>query len=252
MEGAGFVEARALRARDSTLVLGGGVLDDTCRNLIQITAQHCRTLGQVRHHAKESDMLGASAQASPQAAGSPRHRPRQEPAMSDNTPSISRSAPRRASGARPRATPPGRAVTPSTGSPPMWRSAADSDELNRVLLAQGGYYVATGVLPFVSRQAFEAVTGPKAEWWLVQTVGGLVTAVGAGLLSGALRRRASPELVGVAIGSAATLAGIDIVYVAKGRIAPTYLVDAVAQLGLLAGIAASLRHGPRPARWRWR
>jgi hypothetical protein len=123
--------------------------------------------------------------------------------------------------------------------------ATDSDDLNRVLLAQGGYYVATGVLPFVSRQAFEAVTGPKAEWWLVQTVGGLVTAVGAGLLSGALRRRASPELVGVAIGSAATLAGIDIVYVAKGRIAPTYLVDAVAQLGLLAGIAVSLRHGRR-------
>ena len=40
-------------------------------------------------------------------------------------------------------------------------------------MAQGGYYVATGVLPFVSRRAFEALTGPKREWWLVQTVGAL-------------------------------------------------------------------------------
>jgi hypothetical protein len=122
----------------------------------------------------------------------------------------------------------------------MWRRGADGDDLNRVLLAQGGYYVATGVVPFISRRGFEAVTGPKAEWWLVQTVAGLVTTVGAAVVSGALRRRTTPELLGVAIGSAATLAGVDIVYVAKGRIAPTYLVDAGAQLGLLAGIAVSL------------
>lgn len=50
---------------------------------------------------------------------------------------------------------------------------------DRVIGALGGYYVATGVAPFVSRRAFEAVTGPKREWWLVQTVGALVTAAGA-------------------------------------------------------------------------
>ena len=42
---------------------------------------------------------------------------------------------------------------------------------DRVLLAQGGYYVATGVAPFISRRLFEAITGPKSDWWLVQTVG---------------------------------------------------------------------------------
>jgi hypothetical protein len=115
------------------------------------------------------------------------------------------------------------------------------DDVRRVLLAQGGYYVATGVAPFVSRRAFEAVTGPKAEWWLVQTVGGLVTTVGAALVSSALRRRTSPELLGVAVGNAVTLAAIDVVYVAKGRIAPTYLVDACAQLGLLAALAVAWR-----------
>jgi hypothetical protein len=103
-----------------------------------------------------------------------------------------------------------------------------------VLVAQGAYYVATGVLPFVSRRAFEAVTGPKKEWWLVQTVGALVTVVGGALIAGAARDRVTPELAAVAAGCAGSLAGIDVVYVAKGRIAPSYLADAAVQVALLA------------------
>jgi hypothetical protein len=110
-----------------------------------------------------------------------------------------------------------------------------------ILTAQGAYYVTTGVLPFVSRRAFEAVTGPKLEWWLVQTVGALVTVVGGALLSGAHRDRITPELLGVAAGSAGSLATIDIVYVARRRIAPTYLLDAAAQLALLAALARGSR-----------
>jgi hypothetical protein len=107
-----------------------------------------------------------------------------------------------------------------------------------VLLVQGGYYVATGVLPFVSRRAFEAATGPKREWWLVQTVGALVTVIGGVLISGAARRQGSPELLGLAAGSAAALAGIDVVYVARRRISPNYLADAAVQVALLGGLAA--------------
>ena len=47
------------------------------------------------------------------------------------------------------------------------------------LIAQAGHCLATGMLPLVSRRSFEAATGPKREWWLVQTVGALVTIVGA-------------------------------------------------------------------------
>src|SRR4051812_49532758 len=61
----------------------------------------------------------------------------------------------------------------------------DLDDARPVLVAQGAYYAATGLLPFASRRAFEAVTGPKREWWLVQTVRLLVTVVGGALLSGA-------------------------------------------------------------------
>jgi hypothetical protein len=127
---------------------------------------------------------------------------------------------------------------------PLDQVSAD-DAVRPVLLAQGGYYIATGVLPFVSRRAFEAVTGPKLEWWLVQTVGALVTVVGGGLIGAAVRRRSTPELLGIAAGSAASLAGIDVVYVAKGRIAPTYLADAAIQVGLLGALGWRLRGGGR-------
>ena len=109
------------------------------------------------------------------------------------------------------------------------------------LTVQGGYYVVTGVAPFVSRRAFEAVTGPKTEWWLVETVGAIVTTVGAALLSGARSGRITPELRGLAAGCAASLAAIDTVYVARRRIAPTYLLDAVAQLAVLAALRMAVR-----------
>jgi hypothetical protein len=102
---------------------------------------------------------------------------------------------------------------------------------------QGAYFAATGVAPFLSRRAFEAVTGPKREWWLVQTVGVTVTAIGAGLLSAAARDRITPEITMIAAGSSAGLAAIDVVYVARGRIKPTYLLDAAAQAALLYGLA---------------
>ena len=115
------------------------------------------------------------------------------------------------------------------------------DPRRKTLLTQGAYYATTGVVPFVSRNAFEAVTGPKREWWLVQTVGALVTAVGAGLLGAAFRDRVTPEIVGIASGCAAGLAGIDVAYVLRRRISPVYLGDAAVQLALLAGLAASGR-----------
>src|SRR3954451_842576 len=134
-----------------------------------------------------------------------------------------------------------------------YSAGVDLDDTRPVLLAQGAYYAATGLLPFASRRAFEAVTGPKREWWLVQTVGLLVTVVGGALVSGAgppvsgaVRRRTSPELLAVAAGSAASLAAIDVVYVARGRIAPSYLADAAVQLGLLGALARRVSRGSLP------
>jgi hypothetical protein len=90
----------------------------------------------------------------------------------------------------------------------------------QVVARPGGYYLGTGVTPFISRRAFEAVTGPKKEWWPVETVGLLVTAVGAGLATAAARDRVTPEITIVAAGCAGGLAAIDIVYVARGASRP--------------------------------
>jgi hypothetical protein len=113
--------------------------------------------------------------------------------------------------------------------------------LRRSMLAQGAYYLATGVAPFVSRRAFEAVTGGKREWWLVQTVGVLVTAVGGGIVAAAARDRVTPEIAAIAAGCAGGLAAVDVVYVMRGRISPAYLADAGAQLALLAAHGDALR-----------
>jgi hypothetical protein len=108
-----------------------------------------------------------------------------------------------------------------------------------VLRAQAAYYVATGVWPLVAPNAFQAVTGPKADMWLVKTFGLLVGAVGASLGAGASREEPAPETRVLAFGSAAALAGADCWYVARGRIRKTYLLDAAAQIALLAGLAAA-------------
>jgi hypothetical protein len=112
-------------------------------------------------------------------------------------------------------------------------------QMRQVLLAQGAYYLGTGVAPFISRRLFERVTGPKSDWWLVQTTGVLVTTVGAGIVSATLRRRETPEIVGIAAGCAAGLAAIDIVHVARGRISLVYLADAAIQLTALGALRRS-------------
>jgi hypothetical protein len=108
-----------------------------------------------------------------------------------------------------------------------------------VIAGQGAYYLLTGVAPFVSRRLFVRATGPKREWWLVQTTGALVTAIGIGLLSAALRDRITPDLVAIASGSALSLTAIDVIYVAKGRIAPTYLADAAVEAALIAALVTA-------------
>lgn len=75
----------------------------------------------------------------------------------------------------------------------------------------------------------------------------LVTAVGGGLIGAAARDRLTAELLGIAAGCAGGLAAIDVVYVARRRIAPTYLADAAIQIAFLAGYAHA-RQGDWPLR----
>jgi len=106
--------------------------------------------------------------------------------------------------------------------------------LQRVAVTQGVFYVATGVWPLIHIDSFQAVTGPKVDWWLVRTVGVLVGVIGLVLITAARRRRIGPEVALLAIGSALGLAAIDTIYALSGVISPVYLADAVVELALVA------------------
>jgi hypothetical protein len=100
-------------------------------------------------------------------------------------------------------------------------------------LTQAAYDALTGLWSLVSIRSFERVTGPKVDRWLVKTVGALVLAIGAALGLAGLRRQVAVETAVLGAGSAAALGIIDIVYVAKRRISPIYLADALAEAVLL-------------------
>lgn len=104
----------------------------------------------------------------------------------------------------------------------------------RLAKAHGLFNIVGGLWPLVSMGTFERVTGPKADRWLVQTVGGLMVANGLSQLAAG----ASPDKLRMArfLGqnTALTLAGIDLVYAPRGRISKVYLLDAAAELGWVA------------------
>jgi hypothetical protein len=100
-------------------------------------------------------------------------------------------------------------------------------------MAQAVYYAITGIWPLLDMKSFERITGPKADGWLVKTVGAQVTAIGASLALAARDHPAKAETVALGAGSALGLGAIDVIYVAKRRISPVYLVDAIVQAALL-------------------
>jgi hypothetical protein len=90
--------------------------------------------------------------------------------------------------------------------------------------AYGAYLVSTGGWPLLDRRSFEAVTGPKADFWLARCIGGLSIAIGVALLRSPRR-----DLL---CGAAATFAATD-VYAARNA-SRAYLLDSVVQAAALA------------------
>ena len=116
-----------------------------------------------------------------------------------------------------------------------------------VALVQAGYYVPSGLWPIFSLRSFEWITGPKVDGWLVKTVGALVAVVGGVLGLAAHRRRLTPEMELLAMGTALSLAAVDVVTVSRRRIRRIYLLDAAANLGLVVAWLLSHRvEGPPP------
>lgn len=111
----------------------------------------------------------------------------------------------------------------------------------QILRAQAGYYVASGLLPFVSMSAFERITGPKIDKWLVQMVGLLAACIGLSLLVGARRKKIDEAVFALSIGSALSFAAIDVIHAARRRISPIYLADAAVEAAIVASLLRSLK-----------
>ena len=131
----------------------------------------------------------------------------------------------------------------ASGSPEAMRAFGGSAQ--RLARAQAMYFTGTGIWPLIDIESFERVTGPKTDRWLVRTVGGLVSVVGASLALATRVEADTPVVTALGAGSAAVLGAIDLIYVANRTIRPVYLFDAAAQAFLLW---AWIGRGRRPVR----
>jgi hypothetical protein len=98
-------------------------------------------------------------------------------------------------------------------------------------VAQGAFNVVGGLWPLLHLRSFEWVFGPKSDEWLQMTTGGLLASAGAAQLAAATDPQGPAHARRVGLGTAVTLLAVDLVYVPKGRIRPTYLLDAAMQTG---------------------
>jgi hypothetical protein len=106
---------------------------------------------------------------------------------------------------------------------------------NRVPLWHALYFGIGGLWSVVGKRSFQVVSGPKVDYWLVRTVGGLLTVVGAVIAVADVRNRLTPEIRWLAVGTSSVLAIIDAVYTTRNRIHRIYLLDAVANALLIGG-----------------
>lgn len=108
--------------------------------------------------------------------------------------------------------------------------------------AHGVFNLLGGVWPLVNLRSFEAVFGPKTDRWLVRTVAGLLVTNGIVQLGASDTPDSLRFARRIGIGTAATLAAIDLRYAPPRRISRVYLVDMIAEI---AWIALWLRHPVR-------
>src|SRR6266542_3526957 len=100
--------------------------------------------------------------------------------------------------------------------------------------AHGLFNLVGGVWPYLSMRSFEAVLGPKADRWLVYTVGGLLATIGWTQLRMPATSSGMYAARRLGVGCAGTLLAIDLVNVPAGRISRVYLVDAAMEAAWLA------------------
>jgi hypothetical protein len=95
------------------------------------------------------------------------------------------------------------------------------------VLVQAAYLIATGIWPLVHYRSFEAVTGPKTDSWIVQTVGAAAIVLG---IATAISDRERSLIL--SIGSTLAFGATEVAPALRGRIRKVYLLDAGFQSAL--------------------
>ncbi|OKL38598.1 hypothetical protein [Pontibacter flavimaris] len=106
-------------------------------------------------------------------------------------------------------------------------------DVSLVSVLQGAYWLVTGVWPFLHLRSFIWVTGPKEDYWLLYTVAVLISVIGATLLAAGLRKGVTLEIKWLGMGGAAGLIFIDVYFALQDVIRDVYLLDALAEAGLI-------------------
>lgn len=115
--------------------------------------------------------------------------------------------------------------------------------LRVIAAAQAAYLLVGGLWPLSHMASFVAVTGPKADLWLVRTVAGLLVVIG-GTLAGQVVVGGVPRTAwNIAAGASLVLGLVSIVSAAAGRIWPVYFLDGAIHLGLVLAWAVACRPG---------
>jgi hypothetical protein len=110
-----------------------------------------------------------------------------------------------------------------------------------IAVAHGAFNVVGGLWPLVHLRSFEWVFGPKTDDWLQMTTGGLLVSAGLAQLAAPSDPQGGAHARRIGLGTALTLLAVDLAYVPKGRIRPTYLIDAAMQVGWIAAWLRTVR-----------
>lgn len=95
--------------------------------------------------------------------------------------------------------------------------------------AHGVFNVIAGAWPLTSIKSFEWIFGPKVDRWLEYTVSGLLLSNGVAQITAAEADELQTARR-IGYGTAITLLAVDLVFVARGRLRWTYLIDAVFEI----------------------
>lgn len=118
-------------------------------------------------------------------------------------------------------------------------------KLQRFILAvQATYIFITALWPLADIDSFTRVTGPKADVWLVKTVGALLLSVAAAMFYSLSRKEISGLVITLAVTNAIAFMCIDFWYSSVGRISDVYLLDGFVQLSFLFAWTISLVRKP--------